>query len=68
MTSHIHRVTKVSANSVASSHWVEFEDEAGNNRVVIFCPNAEIAQATADAWNDAIAYSGAKDVASHEPA
>lgn len=64
MTAHIHYVTKVSANSVASSHWVEFEDEAGNNRVVIFCQNAEVAQAQADAWNDAMAYSGAD----HEPA
>ena len=64
MTTHLHRVTRAAANSVGPSHWVEFENSAENNRVVIFCPNAEVAQATADVFNDAMAYSSAD----HEPA
>lgn len=67
MVANIHRVTKVKANSAGpETHWVEFEDEAKNNRVVIFCPNAEVARATADAFNDAMGYSQAE--VNHEPA
>lgn len=60
MTAHIHRAKKAVAEAVGcASSWVAFEDEATGNRVVIFCPNAEVAKATADAFNDAMAYSGA---------
>jgi len=65
MVANIHRATKVEAKSVGGeTHWVAFEEEATGNRVVIFCENFEVARATADAFNDAMAYSGAD----HEPA
>ena len=64
MTTHIHNAKKAEAKTVGSTSWVAFEDEATGNRVVIFCENFEVARATADAFNDAMAYSGAD----HEPA
>lgn len=69
MTAHIHRATKVEAQSAGQgTYWISFEDEAKDNRAIIFCDNFEVAKATADAFNDAMAYSGAKDEADHEPA
>ena len=65
MVTTIHRATKVEAKSVGEeTHWIAFQEEATGNRVVIFCPSFEVARATADAFNDAMAYSGAD----HEPA
>lgn len=60
----ITRPTKVEAKSESGIHWITFRE--GGNRVDVFCPNAEVAQATADAWNDAMGYSQAE--VDHEPA
>lgn len=54
----IHRPSTVEAKSLNGAHWVTFRE--GGNRVDVFCPNAEVAQATADAWNDAMGYSQAE--------
>jgi hypothetical protein len=51
--------------SAGTANWVAFYDSNGS-RVDVFCENAEVAQATADAFNDAMAYSQAE--ADHEPA
>lgn len=50
--------------SAGSANWVAFYDSDGS-RVDVFCENAEVAH-TADAFNDAMAYSQAE--VSHEPA
>jgi hypothetical protein len=65
MHAHLHHAKKAKADSCAGfSYWVSFVDESKNNRVTIQCPNEEVARATADAFNDAMAYSSAD----HEPA
>lgn len=61
----IHRPIEVVAMTGGSANWVAFYDKDGN-RVDVFCENAEVARATADAFNDAMAYSQAE--ADHEPA
>lgn len=63
----IHRPVTVVAMNSGTANWVGFYDSDGS-RVDVFCDNFEVAKATADAFNDAMAYSGAKDEASHEPA
>lgn len=63
----IHRPVKVVAMKLGTANWVGFYDRDGS-RVDVFCDNFEVAKATADAFNDAMAYSGAKDEADHEPA
>lgn len=63
----IHRPVKVVAMNLTTANWVAFYDSDGS-RVDVFCENFEVAKATADAFNDAMAYSGAKDGADHEPA
>lgn len=64
MVASIHRPTVVKAESSNGANWITFRK--GDNRVDVFCPNAEVARATADAFNDAMAYSQAE--AAHEPA
>ena len=67
MTTNIHGVEKATAHSVGRhTHWVQFDNFKKNLCVAIFCPNEEVAQATADAFNDAIAHSQAGG--RHEPA
>jgi hypothetical protein len=63
MSVSIHRPSQVKAESSNGANWVAFYDSKGN-RVDVFCENFEVARATADAFNDAMAYSGAD----HEPA
>ena len=62
MVASIHRPSEAKAESSNGANWISFRK--GNNRIDVFCPNAEVARATADAFNDAMAYSGAD----HEPA
>lgn len=67
MSACIHRPVKVVAFTSGTANWISFYDSDGS-RVDVFCDNFEVAKATADAYNDAMAYSGAKDGADHEPA
>jgi hypothetical protein len=63
MSVSIHRPVAVVAKKSGTANWVAFYDSDGS-RVDVFCENFEVAKATADAFNDAMAYSGAD----HEPA
>lgn len=53
----IHLPTEVEAKSYNNVHWVSFSKD--QNYIIVICANAEVAQATADAWNDAMGYSQA---------
>ena len=54
----IHRPVTVVAMNSGTANWVGFYDADGN-RVDVFCESYEVARATADAFNDSMAYSGA---------